>query len=155
MEMEIHHLSPHDTKVRCRNCTRTRGVQTRCFQVCRQCDITPGLCSDECFQQYHMAFGFQMIAAAVKKPDTQYDRSRDPSVHYCVNKPPTENNKRPRGKCFFCKLEGKMKDTYLQCNFCLKPYCNNKELMEHHRRLQMLDIPQESSGQQESENSNN
>ena len=121
-DMEIHHLSHHATKVRCRNCTQRRGVQTRCFQVCRQCEITPGLCSDECFNQYHMALGFQMIAAAVKKPggNTQYDISRDPSVHYVVNKPPTERNPKPRGKCFLCKLDGKKERYVLPMQFLLQ-----------------------------------
>ena len=149
---DIHHLSPHDTKVRCRNCTHTTGAQTRCYQVCRQCDNI-GLCSESCFKQYHMAKGFTMIAAAIKKPDTQPDRSRDPSLHFCEDKPPTANKARPRGKCTFCRTEGRTKDTYKQCHFCKKPYCNDEELQEHHRRNQMLDLPQasSSSGQQESE----
>ena len=153
---DIHHLSTHHTKVRCRNCTRTTGAQRKTFQVCRQCN-NAGLCSEPCFREYHQARGFTMIAAAIKKPDTMQDRSRDPALHFCVNKPPSSTTAKPRGKCTYCRIYvGRMKDTYKECNHCKKPFCNNDELNEHHRRLQMLDEPQEpqessSSGQNETE----
>ena len=142
-DMEIHHLSDHATKVRCRNCTQRKGVQKGCLQVCRQCENTLRLCSDECFNQYHIEHSFEMIAAPVKKPggNTQCDISKDPSVHYVVHKPPTERNPKPRGKCRLCTLNGDCKETYYQCNYCCIPFCDQQHLMEHHRRMQILDIP--------------
>ena len=93
-----------------------------------------------------------MIAAAVKKPggNTQCDISKDPSVHYVVHKPPTERNPKPRGKCKLCKLNGDRKEMYFQCNYCCIPFCDQQHLIEHHRRMQILDIPQNSSAQEES-----
>ena len=148
--MDIHYLFHNDTAVRCHNCATKHKVQKRVHQVCKACDKRPGLCSEECFNSYHLANGFELIAAAVKKPGdpTQCDRSKDPSLHYVVHKPPTELNETPRGKCKYCSMFKIRKDSYLQCNFCCIPFCNQEHLMKHHIKKQILDIPEPSSAEE-------
>ena len=147
----IHYLTDNATPVRCANCTRRRQAQRRTKKVCRQCPRSPGLCSAECFNEFHMALGFELLPAAIKRPGstTKSDRSKDKTLHYVVHKQPTECNEKPRGKCNLCSKNHKRKDTYFECNYCRIPFCNNEHLMEHHRRMGILDISDDPSSEEE------
>ena len=149
----IHHLSDNATSERSHNCARRRQVQKRTKKVCKQCPRKPGLCSAECFNSHHLGLGFELLPAAIKRPGgtTKCDRSKDKSLHYVVHKPPTESNEKPRGKCRLCLIDKKRKETYFQCNYCSIPFCNEEHLMEHHTRMGILDISENSSSEEQTQ----
>ena len=82
----IHHLSDNDTYVRCHNCSTRCHIQKRTKKICMQCPRKPGLCSHDCFNSHHLALGFELLPAAIKRQGgtTQRDKSKDKSVHYLV-----------------------------------------------------------------------
>ena len=46
--------SKQKPQVRCRECSFTRGVRKETMYICAVCEDSPGLCSAECFEAYHL-----------------------------------------------------------------------------------------------------
>ena len=79
----IHHLSDNATSVRCHNCSTRCLVQKKTKKICKQCPRKPGLCSADCFNSHHLALGFELLPAAIKRPGgtTKREKSKDKSLH--------------------------------------------------------------------------
>ena len=68
-ELHLHIKKPatatdRTPQARCRNCTDhgKPGVDTR--WICGQCTNRPGLCSRQCFEEWHIEMGFEILSAA-------------------------------------------------------------------------------------------
>ena len=120
----------------CQNCTAhgKRGVDTR--WICGQCTNRPGLCSRQCFEEWHIEKGFEILSAARRvrtesapaHPEPQEARVHQPQVihelarellsaadwvrrqereHILCIKPPTKKKKDPKLACIECRAQSR------------------------------------------------